>query len=497
MVATTWDSANKSTGIILGFPAVTDGPIALSTAGGYQGVRSVGSKTTGKFHAEIPISVMTAGDFCVGIATSTQSLTNYLGQGAAVGYFNYASVYASAVRLANTPVGYVTGDIVQIELDADAATVQFRVGATGTWSGLYTIPGSAPYYLMFSSQNSGGIVGLNAGNSTFNGAMSVGYSAWNAAGDVWNHSDKSASISLFTPNSLSASAISATNPGVFATRKTTSPLTYWEVAVPALSSGFSIGIADLVWSPSNNNLLGSDNYGLGFRQDGTVKLNNVTLATIFTYAQTDTIRVAVRALERLIFFDKNGANNWNNTSADPTTGVGGISYVTANMGSAVPAMSATVTSPPQYGNGVFTSGSWAYSAPASFVSIDGVGAPPASKLGMKEVFNAQVNSGATYVSRWIGRNLGQYNNDPKTANRGIYNGVAQTSISGVASEATVPVSGRVLRMYDHANGHFLGEYRSDPSTGLYNIPAMGRTNVYIVGIDPGFPALVIDLLTPV
>lgn len=497
MVATTWDNGNKSTGIILGFPAVTDGPIALSTAGGYQGVRSVGSKTTGKFHAEIPISVMTGGDFCVGIATSTQSLTNYLGQGAAVGYFNYNSIFANAVHIASAVNTYTTGDIVQIELDADAATVQFRIGAAGTWSGPYTIPGTAPYYLMFSSQNSGGVVGLNAGDSPFIGAMSVGYSAWNASGEVWNHSDKSASISLFTPNSLSAAATGATNPGVFATRKSTSPLTYWEIAATTLSSGFSIGIADLVWNPSNNNLLGSDTFGLGFRQDGTVKLNNVTLATIFTYAQTDTIRVAIRALDRLIFFDKNGANNWNNTSADPTTGVGGISYLTAAIGSPLPAFSATVVTPTQLATAAFSSGSWAYSAPASFVSLDTTGAPPTSELGMKEIFNAQVNSGATCVCRWAGRNYGQSNNDPKTAARGVYNGASQTSISGVVSEATVPVSGRVLRMYDHATGHFLGEYRSDPSTGLYNIPAMGRTNVYVVGIDPGFPALVIDLLTPV
>lgn len=70
--------------------------------------------------------------------------------------------------------------------------------------------------------------------------------------------------------------------------------------------------------------LGGTANSVGFVADGRVYVANVNVSTIQTYAQGDTVCVALDIGNQMIWFRTNGGN-WNNSgTADPATNVGGI-----------------------------------------------------------------------------------------------------------------------------------------------------------------------------
>jgi hypothetical protein len=125
-----------------------------------------------------------------------------------------------------------------------------------------------------------------------------------------------------------------------------------------------VGIADLAMNFSQQ--LGADNNGLALRNNGAVTLNNAILATIQTFAEGDTVCVAVDPGARQIWFRTNGGAWNNNAGADPAAGSGGISYATMNVSTLLPAAGASATRAAFWPR--FTS--FAQTVPSGFSSVD-------------------------------------------------------------------------------------------------------------------------------
>jgi hypothetical protein len=91
----------------------------------------------------------------------------------------------------------------------------------------------------------------------------------------------------------------------------------------------SVCVGLLNSSQVTNNYLGSSSNSVGYfgggGGSGTVSINGSTVATIQGYAQGNTISMAEDTAAQLVWFGVNGGI-WNNSgSANPATGVGGIS----------------------------------------------------------------------------------------------------------------------------------------------------------------------------
>jgi hypothetical protein len=80
-------------------------------------------------------------------------------------------------------------------------------------------------------------------------------------------------------------------------------------------------------SGTGNALGGADNASVGFYNgDATVYVNNASIGTIATYAQGDTVDMAVDFDHSTIWYRINGGN-WNNSgTANPATNTGGFSF---------------------------------------------------------------------------------------------------------------------------------------------------------------------------
>lgn len=153
-----------------------------SSPGGYRGVRSVGSRTTGKYHFEIEADAGSTGSahYAIGIANASADLNNYAGSSAhSIGWFGSGSVWHNASSV-GTPGGFANGDILEIEVDLDNDTIKFRNNNSEAWSADFDISGiSGPKFIFWeSNQLNHKIINLNTGSVAFDGAMSSGFSPW-------------------------------------------------------------------------------------------------------------------------------------------------------------------------------------------------------------------------------------------------------------------------------------------------------------------------------
>lgn len=186
-------------------------------------------------------------------------------------------------------------------------------------------------------------------------------------GTTWDPNNKGAGITLSGGN-LVATCTSGTT-GVQANYKISGPV-YFELTVGSSLTGImAIGVA--VQSGFAGQA-GSDASAVGYYQDGTVKINGSTLSTIATYAATNVISVAFNAKVQKIWFRVNGGN-WNNdviANQNPVGSVGGISTSTLNAsGTFCPCWSSSTVTPNQSVTANF-SGSFTYTAPTGFITID-------------------------------------------------------------------------------------------------------------------------------
>lgn len=115
---------------------------------------------------------------------------------------------------------------------------------------------------------------------------------------------------------------------------------YYELTITTVNrDGQTVGIGNLVTNLTSSWVGTSDNNSIGVKfQNGSVLADNISLTTVATVAQGNTLSVAVDLGAKLIWFRTN-AGNWNNNgTADPATGTGGISFSGLNSGPYVPAI---------------------------------------------------------------------------------------------------------------------------------------------------------------
>ncbi len=380
-----------------------------------------------------------------------------------------ALIWDNGVGISTTPVGWSL-----LSPTTWQNTGNYHDGA------IYEIPNTtagAQSITFNGSMDAQGAVMLNVQLWTPTGAPAIGKTLWDGS----NHGAVSFSEgSLLIGGGLMAFAYSGTG-NIRANRQLTSALSYWEITVSALPSTLAIGLCSGGFNIAGTALLGADNNGMGYEQNGNVLLNNAVVATIEPYAQGNVVQVAVDVVNKLVWFNVNGGN-WNNaTTNNPATDVGGISFSgMATFSSLYPAFGAiySASDPTVVAN--FT-GPFTYTAPTGFVSVDLTTVGSSVNLGQfaSDAMSAGPNGPSQYAPFGNGRLGGSGN------------------VSGSVQENGVAAA-KIVRLYDEQSGWLLGEAVSDPATGAYSISGLGRTNVYAVAFDtPNYNALVLDNLTPV
>jgi hypothetical protein len=307
---------------------------------------------------------------------------------------------------------------------------------------------------------------------------------------TWDPSNKSSTQALSGGNLVATSTGEGT---VVATRVLTSLLSYFEVTIITLTGTMAVGLVNRSYSPGTSALLGVTANEMGFRSTGAVEINGVTVATIQTFAASSVIGVAVNAQLGLVWFTTNGTT-WNNdviANQNPVGSVGGISLASMTGGSTLPAAGGSLTGAVLAG--VFSTGSFAYTPPTGYVSVDGCGATARnSEVGNTATYST-VGSVASYpATTTIAAKASLLGMGHGTA---LFQGPA-TSVSGTITEGTTPVA-KTVRAYDTKTGVLLGSVVSNPSTGAFSIAALGRTAVDVVAKDPTtYQAQIYDNVTP-
>lgn len=148
---------------------------------------------------------------------------------------------------------------------------------------------------------------------------------------IWNASDKSANITLFRNALMAASGVTAgTWKGVRATNSLSSGLKYLEFYCCGYKkdNGWICGFANSSWSTAS--FVGSDGNSIGYQVAiGAVYKNGSSFATIQAHSLHwgYVIACAIDLGNKLIWFRTDRNTNWNNSgTANPATGVGGLSY---------------------------------------------------------------------------------------------------------------------------------------------------------------------------
>lgn len=281
-----------------------------------------------------------------------------------------------------------------------------------------------------------------------------------------------------------------------------SGLSYFEIVIGSTLTGSSrVGVYN-PWNANGGVLLGADTAGCGYDSGGTVKINNVTVATLTTFAASDNIGVAVDPFRQLVWFRKNGGN-WNNdviANQNPVGAVGGISL--SSIGSVFSpgwAGSATSSATVQ-----FSSGSWSYGAPSGFISLDTLGSFP--------VGGSVSDRAATYTQYGKVAGLASPSNSNRSSfpasglycsyawygNSNKYSPASPAKyVSGQVQEAGTPVPGKNVYLYNALTGSLIGSTISDAS-GNFSINAMGVSATFVVALDgPTYNALIYDNVVPV
>lgn len=308
---------------------------------------------------------------------------------------------------------------------------------------------------------------------------------------IWDTNQKSANITL-TGGSLVATATGTANLGVRATRVTTGPV-YMEMTATLISTSFVVGFADYAFAPAST-VLGADTHGIGYKQDGTVKINGSTLGTIATYTTADRVGIAYHPQFQLFWARVNNGNWNNNVANNPASATladaqGGLSTATltgGSTGSLFPAFQTSGTT-----NAAVTakfSTAFTDTAPTGFVTVDTTGAvgfAPEQTSGAKTfVGGARANpvTDVNQLSPYTGTAYGNYS--------------GTKTVSGNVKQAGANIAGKKVHLFDRV-GNFLGLATTDAS-GNYTIKGRGRNSTIVIALDdPNYNALVYDVVAPV
>lgn len=185
---TTWDSSFKHASMVL-----SNSDTTFTTGGsGYYAIRSVSSKTSGKWYVEATVGTLiyNPGD---GIGICNSSMVNT--QGGDYGGTATAGIYTSNGAFNIEGAGlipldadrdYVSTNVIGLRLDADSGIVGIRnVTTGGSWAtanfSSMSSPLASPWYIAGYAVDSGAGFTMNFGASAFVGAVPGGFTAgWTA-----------------------------------------------------------------------------------------------------------------------------------------------------------------------------------------------------------------------------------------------------------------------------------------------------------------------------
>jgi hypothetical protein len=343
VITTTWNSADKSANITLSNGDLTAAP-STSAEGA---VRSNTAKSPGsKTYFEVSTAGAGGTHNQVGIATASAALgsVGIAGAGGALIAVQSGTIWYNGSSTGIT-LGVANGSVLCFAVDLVNSRLWVRLG-NGLWNNSgaadpTTNVGGVNISTLFSAANAYAVasfntlvspVNANFGVRPFAFAVPAGFDRWDTQTVFppyvsWNPADKSPGIAL-TNNDLTAKNI---DNSVCSTRPVNGQLNgkfYWECTCDTYTYfQNAIGIATRrAIIPQTASVLTP---GCCVEQGGTIYLNGVTTGVSLGAITTgNVVCVAVDITNRLIWFRKGAAGNWNGSaSANPATGVGGISII--------------------------------------------------------------------------------------------------------------------------------------------------------------------------
>lgn len=174
-VSTIWNPSDKSADISLSNGNST----ATKTSTGVErGVRALGSKSSGKWCLPVLIDRLTENGIDIGLATSSASLSNYLGFDSYGWGFDSANgkIYHSGSNVAYS-TSYSSGDVIEILFNADSGELRFTKNGAVLASGAAAATGlTMPLFAAISFKGNGDGATIKAMISSY--AASNGYALW-------------------------------------------------------------------------------------------------------------------------------------------------------------------------------------------------------------------------------------------------------------------------------------------------------------------------------
>lgn len=277
------------------------------------------------------------------------------------------------------------------------------------------------------------------------------------------------------------------------TRWAVGPL-YFEADCILKAGTPSVGLESIFFKASAQTL-GTTVDSIAYNSDGTVKINNVTVATISAWTTGDRVSMAFHPGLKLIWFRVN-AGSWNNDgTANPATFVNGIDTSTYRGERAFPAVGFSVGG--TIFRGRFAEADFLEAKPAGYNSIEETvvtvawrGEDPAYAYADPASF--PTDHGEHFV-------IGDLGSDNFSRTVAFPAGPVKT-IAGEVREDDVGVEGRLVRLYNRSTGELVGEFRSNGS-GDFVIPAADPTARHFVvafddDISPDYNAKIYDNVIP-
>lgn len=173
----TFNSADKNAGISLDATKL----IATST-GSQQGVRTINSHTTGKYHFEATVTSGYGGTCQIGIASGSQSLSAYVGPSDttswAMGSNHFWYGNNGGANLGFVEFDWRDGDLLAIEIDLDGKIARCKNLTHGSaWSSDIDISyiTGGPWYIMYVGDAVGMLFTLNTGGSAYSVTPTSGF----------------------------------------------------------------------------------------------------------------------------------------------------------------------------------------------------------------------------------------------------------------------------------------------------------------------------------
>jgi hypothetical protein len=289
---------------------------------------------------------------------------------------------------------------------------------------------------------------------------------------------------------VNSNALSAASESI---RWAVGPL-YFEAKLAAKAGTPSVGLVNYQAS-FGAATLGTSVNSIAYNSDGTVKINNVTLATISAYNAGDVVCMAYHPALKLIWFRVNNGS-WNNDgTANPATFVNGIDVSTFSADRAFPAVGFSVAGSTFIAN--FATADFAYSNPTGYNSVEEAVVTVAYTVEDPADAYADPSEFPDDIGEWnVKGDLGTDNFSRTVA---FPAGPVKT-IAGEVQEEGVGVEGRLVRLYNRSTGELVGEFRSNGS-GDFVIPAADPTARHFVvafddDISPDYNAKIYDNVIP-